>query len=109
MNKFECALGCHNYTIPDKNNNNILICENCKKKGHYKGSNGYEAWYAYDDKWNVIHYKSSNGYEIWYGYDNKGNRIHWKNSSGYEIWLNNKGYWVDKKPKNWGYEKYDKV
>jgi YD repeat-containing protein len=105
-NKFECALGCHNYTISDKNDPTILICENCKRKGYRKI--GYEVWYDYNDRGNIIHQKDFTGYEVWYDYDDKGNYIHRKESGGYEGWRDNNGSWVNKKPKNWKYEKYVK-
>jgi YD repeat-containing protein len=108
-NKFECALGYHNYTIPSKILAHVLICENCKRKGHWKRFDGFEEWYEYDDNGNEIYYKDSTGFEGWYGYDDKGNVTHWRDSNGHEEWLNNEGYWTNKKPKNWKYEKYVKV
>jgi len=91
-NKVKCLFGYHNYTIPNKNNPNILICGVCKRFGYYKDSDGYEIWFKYDEKGNEIHCKYSGGYEEWYEYDEKGNMIHWKDSSGYEVW-----YEYDKK------------
>ncbi len=104
--KFECMLGVHEYTIPDKGYFNIKICKHCKRKGYYKYPNGYEIWTKYDDKGNEIHWKDSYGGECWREYDDKGNEIHWKNSNGEEYWLDN-NIWVNKKPKNWRYEKYE--
>ncbi len=120
--KFECVLGFHEYTIPDKYNSNTKICKHCKKFGYYN-LNGYEEWKEYDNNGNEIHFKNSDGIEYWTEYDNNGNVIYWKNSNGYEEWsdsegniihrkysneyeewLNNNDKWVNKKPKNWKYE-----
>jgi antibiotic biosynthesis monooxygenase (ABM) superfamily enzyme len=103
-NKFECVLGYHNYTISDKHNPHILICENCRKKGHYRSSYGYEIWCDYDDKENEIHWRDASGDEAWYDYDNRGYMIYYRDSDGYEEWLDNNDTWTDKKPENWKYE-----
>jgi len=83
-NKVKCLFGYHNYTVPDKNNPEILICDVCKRFGYRNYFGGYEVWYEYDEKGNMIHLKYSSGYEE--RYDDKGNEIHCKDSSGYEIW-----------------------
>jgi len=103
----KCLFGHHNYTIPDKNNPNILICSVCKRFGYRKYSDGYKMWYEYNEKGKKIHCKDSDGYEIWYRYDEKGNRIHCKYSSGFEEWFDGKE-WKSRKPKNWKYEKHIK-
>ena len=77
------------------------------KKIYSKDSVGYESWYEYDDKGNVIHFKNSNGDERWSEYDYKGNEIHSKNSDGEERWseYDDKGnviYFKDNK----GFEKW---
>ena len=50
-------------------------------------TNGFEAWYEYDSKGNVILSKS---YKLWlwyeYEYDSKGNEIHYKDTNGVENW-----------------------
>jgi len=127
-NKVKCLFGHHNYTIPDKNNPDILICSVCKRFGYCKYSNGYKIWYEYneggniihckdssgleiwreyDERGNVIYRKYSDGLEIWYEYDEKGNEIHRKYSDGFEYWYGGKR-WVNVKPKNWKYEKHIK-
>jgi len=106
-NKVKCLFGYHNYTIPDKDNPNILICSVCKRFGYRKYSDGYEEWYEYNEKGNMIYSKHSSGHEIWFEYDEKGNEIYFKNSSGYEVWYDSKR-WRSKKPKNWKYEKHIK-
>ncbi|MEA3421004.1 MAG: hypothetical protein U9Q97_04945 [Acidobacteriota bacterium] len=100
--KVECLFGFHKYTIPWKKDSNVLICENCKRVGYRKNSNGGVTWYDLDEKGNMIHCKDSIGFEVWY--DKEGNEIHCKNSYGYESWYDG-SEWVDKKPKNWKYEK----
>jgi len=85
-NKVKCLFGYHNYTVPNKNNPNILICDVCKRFGYRKWSSGFEIWYEYDEKGNEIHYKDSDGLEEWYEYDEKGNKTHYKDSNGYEYW-----------------------
>jgi len=121
-NKVKCLFGYHNYTVPDKNNPEILICSVCKRFGYRKYSNRYKIWYEYDEKGKKIHYKNSDGYEMRFdekekgkkihyknsdGYemrfDEKGNRIHCKYSSGFEEWFDGKE-WKSRKPKNWKYE-----
>jgi len=106
-NKVKCLFGYHNYTIPDKNNPNILICDVCKRFGYCKYPNGYEGWYEYDEKGNIIHRKYSDGFEEWFEYDEKDGVIHRKYSSGYEIWYDGEE-WKNVKPKNWKYEKHIK-
>jgi hypothetical protein len=103
--QFECALGCHNYTIPYKNNTHILICENCKRKGYYKSAYGLEVWYDYDDKGNYVYKKDSSGFEAIYDEDEcmiylkiTGENPQW--------WDDEKNDWVNKKPENWKYENY---
>jgi len=86
-NKLKCLFGYHNYTIPNKNNPNILICDVCERFGYRKYFGGLEMWYEYDEKGNEIHRKDSDGYEMRYRYDEKGNMIHCKTSSGYEAWF----------------------
>jgi len=123
-NKLKCLFRYHNYTIPNEDNPNILICSVCKRFGYRKWSSGLEVWYEYDEKGNLIHRKNSRGYEVWYEYDEKGNKIHYKDSDGYEYWCeyDEKGNmihckdsdgreawydgkrWVERKPKNWKYE-----
>jgi len=83
-NKLKCLFGHHNYTIPDKDNPNILICSVCKRFGYRKYSDGYKIWYEYNEKGKKIHCKYSDGYEEWY--DDKGNEIHRRWSSGLEMW-----------------------
>jgi len=100
-NKVKCLFGYHNYTVPDKNNPEILICSVCKRFGYRKYSNRYKIWYEYDEKGKKIHYKNSDGYEM--RFDEKGNRIHCKYSSGFEEWFDGKE-WKSRKPKNWKYE-----
>jgi len=85
-NKVKCLFGYHNYTIPDKDNPEILICDVCKRFGYRKYSNRYEIWYEYDEKGNMIHCKYSDGYEEWYKYDEKRNKIYCKTSGGHERW-----------------------
>jgi len=65
-NKLKCLFGYHNYTIPDKNNPEILICGVCKRFGYYKYSSEYGVWYEYDEKGNIIHLKYSSGLEMRY-------------------------------------------
>ncbi len=102
--KFECMLGFHEYTIPDKNNSYVKICKHCRKYGYCKYPDGFEIWTEYDDRGNKIHLKNSNGFESWRKYDNNGNEIHYKSSDGYELWKDTNGKWVGEKPKNWRYE-----
>jgi len=102
-NKLKCLFGHHNYTIPNKNNPDILMCDVCERFGYCKDFDGYEIWYEYDEKGNVIHFKYSDGYEEWYEYDEKGNEIHCKDSDGNEVWYDGER-WKSKKPKNWKYE-----
>jgi len=103
-NKLRCLFGHHNYTIPNKDNPDILICGVCKRFGYRKYFfSGFEEWYEYDKKGNRIHFKDSSGREEWYDgkgnlthikyssgneewYDEKGNEIHYKDSDGYEVW-----------------------
>jgi len=85
-NKVKCLFGHHNYTVPNKNNPNILICSVCKRFGYRKWASGYEECYEYDKEGNMIHYKNSYGFEKWYEYDEKGNKIHCKRSDGYGLW-----------------------
>ncbi len=87
QNKFECVLGCHEYTIPDKDYPYIKICKHCRKYGYYRSSYGVEEWTKYNNNGNRINFKNSNGYEIWYEHDSRGNLIHIKDSEGYEKWL----------------------
>jgi len=111
-NKVKCLFGYHNYTIPDKNNPDILICDVCKRFGYSEWSNRYEIWCEYDGKGNRIHWKDSDGYEVWYEYDERGNMIYSKDSDGYEEWheYNEKGnriHFKDSDGNEYWYE-YDK-
>jgi len=96
-NKVKCLFGHHNYTIPNKNNPNILICSVCKRFGYRKYSDGYKIWYEYDEKGNMIRRKYSDGYEMRYEYDEKGNLIYRKDSSGYEIRFDERGNMIHRK------------
>jgi len=125
-NLVKCLFGHHNYTIPDKDNPDILLCKYCKRFGYSKYPSGLEIWYKYNEKGNMIHCKTSSGYEAWFEYDERGNLIHRKDSGGYEYWYDEKGNvihwkdssgneewydgkrWKSKKPKNWKYEKHIK-
>ncbi|MEA3422010.1 MAG: hypothetical protein U9Q97_10090, partial [Acidobacteriota bacterium] len=100
--EIECLFGYHNYIIPWKEDKDVLICENCKRVGHYKNFNGYEMWYAFDEKGNKIYYRNSSGFES--RYNENGDMIRYKTSDGYEKWYDG-NKWVDEKPKNWRYEK----
>jgi len=102
---FECMLGIHKYEIPSKDDSDILICKYCKRYGYYKNTLGYEIWYEYNNKGNIIYYKNNNGYEMWYKYNNEGNKIYYKDNNGYEVWKDNNGKWTKIKPKNWKYDK----
>jgi len=50
----------------------------------------------------MIHYKKSNGYEAWWEYDDNGNKIHYRNSTGFEAWYDSDGNEISK-------EEYDKI
>jgi len=88
-NKVKCPDGYHNYTIPNENDLDVLICDVCKRVGYRKCPDGLGEWFEYDEKGNIIHFKNSDGYEIWF--DEKGNMIHCKDSDGFEMWFNEKG------------------
>jgi len=125
-NTLTCLFGYHDYSkelTKDKDERGMCLCKHCKRSGYYKGA-GFEMWCDYDERGNCTHIKDSDGYEIWYDYDEKGNMTHEKWSNGHEFWYdrkgnpihekwsdesgtwkNNRGNWVDKKPKNWKYEK----
>jgi len=104
-NEIKCLFGYHKYTIPWKENRDILICEVCKRVGYYEYPDGYEVgfeiWYDFNEKGNMIHRKWSDGDEVWY--NEKGNMIHRKYTGGYEEWFDGKK-WVEEKPKDWKYE-----
>jgi len=125
-NKVKCLFGYHNYTIPNKECPEILMCNICERFGYSKWSGGLEIRYEYDkkgneiyrkyssgceirydEKGNIIHFKYSSGNEEWYEYDEKENMIHFKNSSGREEWYDGEE-WKSVKPKNWKYEKHIK-
>ena len=69
--RIKCLFGYHKYTIPHKELPYILLCVHCKIFGYHKDSSGYEVWYEYDERRNIIHWKDSNGNE----FDEKGNMI----------------------------------
>jgi len=126
-NELTCLFGHHDYSekkTKDKYGDDVHLCKICKRSGYYKRSDRDEIWCDYDKKWNRIHEKHSDGFEAWADYDEKGNIIHVKCADGRECyldeeenmvyrkypdgseeWLDNGENWVDKKPKNWKYEK----
>ena len=74
----QCALGVHRFKT--KTDNCCFRCSICERADHYKGRNGYEAWFEYDEKGNCIHYKSSVGSDVWYELDENGKLIHTRGS-----------------------------
>ena len=77
--KIKCLFNHHKYTIPHKKSPHILLCDHCMRFGYCKYSDGFETWYEYNEKGNIIHHKHSDGFEIWY--DGKGNIIRTQNFS----------------------------
>ncbi|MEA3422011.1 MAG: hypothetical protein U9Q97_10095 [Acidobacteriota bacterium] len=92
--EIRCLFGFHEYTIPWKENKDVLICENCKRVGYIKDITGLETWCNYDKEGNIIHYRNSNEFEEWYI-----GKSTLRGNARFNI--NN---WVDKKPENWIYE-----
>ena len=55
--KIKCLFGKHVYTIPHKEEPDILLCKHCKRHGYYVDPDTFEIWIEYDADGEVIDYK----------------------------------------------------